>query len=854
MVDEKNKTFDSRNNCNAIIETASNTLLYGCKNTLIPNGVVAIDEVAFWGASFSEFVIPNSVRHIRGSAFNNCTNLTSIVLSENLETIEEYAFSSSPITSIFIPAKVSYIHPTAFNRNGLTSVKVDENNTTYDSRDGCNAIIDKSNDMLLFGCAISTIPRSVRGFGQYAFTGCDMPSIVIPNNIQIIESEAFYYCKNLTSIILPNNVRYLGGYAFGDCFGLESIVLSDSIDVIRSCTFLGCSKLTSVKLPEHLKSLESGAFLECRALTTVAIPNSVTSIGSSCFGRCDNLSSIIIPDSVKRIESWTFMECPNLSDITFGKNLESIADPFGDCLNLYSITSFAELPPKGRNLFKTSGIAHVRKGCKDAYANDANFKNFIIVEDADSVDYYPTVCSGDIAYVDGIKYKLSPETHTAEVVSGSIVRKDVVIPDSIIVEDVVYAVTALGEGAFYRRTVENIVIGDAVESIGHNAFNYSPSLTSVHMGKGVKSIGNNVFQLCKKLESVILPDSMESLGRQVFSYCEKLKSIQIPKGLTTINQETFYNCRRLKSVVIPDDVKTIGKGVFFGCDSLQKVVLPSGLTTIEEQLFYTCRFLTDVNIPEGVTAIKDGAFYHCNRLDVKIPDGVTTIGMSAFAGCALSSVTLPERVTSIGVTAFGSCKKLTSFFIPKNVKSIGRGAISGCSLMESIVVDKDNIHFDSRNNCNAIINKSTNDLIQGCKNTIIPDDVVSIASSAFSGTVDLDSIVIPASVTSIGANAFYNCPLVSVVCLAVDPPTLEKDSFFTYGTLHVVPGAKEAYETAKYWYNFTVVDDVETAIGWNSAEEPNEISGSVAYDFFGRPIDASYKGIAIKDGKKVLIR
>ena len=222
--------------------------------------------------------------------------------------------------------------------------------------------------------------------------------------------------------------------------------------------------------------------------------------------------------------------------------------------------------------------------------------------------------------------------------------------------------------------------------------------------------------------------------------------------------------------------------------------------------------------------------WYSNRSSIKsvvIEDGVTSIGEDAFAYCTnLTSVSLPNSVTSMGWCAFTDCTALTSFTISKSVTNIKGGAFLGCTGLTSIIVESGNTTYDSRNNCNAIIETATNTLIQGCKNTIIPYSVTSIGRNAFREYTNLTSIDIPYSVTSIGYGAFENCSgLTSITCETTEPPVCEGEYCF-YGVdksipVYVPEGKGKAYGDADGWSEFTNIKDGILASGTCGADGDN---------------------------------
>ena len=299
--------------------------------------------------------------------------------------------------------------------------------------------------------------------------------------------------------------------------------------------------------------------------------------------------------------------------------------------------------------------------------------------------------------------------------------------------------------------------------------------------------------------------SVTSIGDKAFYYCSGLTSITIPNSVTSIGDYAFFNCSGLKEVHISDlsawcnidfyksDSNPLyyAHNLYLNGELVTELVIPNGVTSIGDCAFYNCSGLTSVTIPNSVTSIGEDAFSGCSSLtSVTIPNSVTSIGWYAFSGCdGLTSITIPNSVTSIGNQAFSGCDGLTSITIPNSVTSIGYIAFWGCSGLTSVVVAEGNYVYDSRDNCNAIIETSTNTLITGCKNTVIPNSVTSIGA-AFWGCSGLTSITIPNSVTSIGRCAFYDCYGLTSVTIPNSVTSIGNYAFYDcYGLTSVTIGS-----------------------------------------------------------------
>ena len=245
IVDKDNPNYDSRDNCNAIIETPTNRLVLGCDNTIIPNSVTTIGARSFSGCNFASLNIPNGVN-----------------------TIILQAFSDAHITSLTISGSVTKIESLAFQGADVGSIVVEEGNPIYDSRDNCNAVIETASNSIIVGCKNTVFPSSVTSIGLGAFSGYDQSTITIPNHITTLEQEAFWGSE-LTSVIIGNGVKIIGDAAFGYCEKLASVTIPENVTTIGIISFLGCRELTSVTIGKNVISIGDGSFYDCEKLKDV---------------------------------------------------------------------------------------------------------------------------------------------------------------------------------------------------------------------------------------------------------------------------------------------------------------------------------------------------------------------------------------------------------------------------------------------------------------------------------------------------------------------------------------------------------------------------------------------------------
>ena len=413
------------------------------------------------------YTIPESVTDIDIHAFEDCHNLTSIIISENVTKIGWGAFENcTSLTDIIIPDSVTTISDYIFyGCSSLTSINVSESNLNYSSQNGILFNKDKTSLIAYPGNksgALYTIPNSVTYIYDYAFNACNsLTSISIPNSITKISGCAFYGCNNLTSINVSENHK---SYSSQD-----GVVFNKDKTKLILCPV---GKTTYV-IPSSVTSIENGAFA-CCSIASITIPNSVTNIGYLAFSDCKYLTSVIIPDSVTYIGGFAFNGCNNLDSVTIGKGITYGIDSYAfyGCENLSSIN------------------------VSDSNATLLSYEGVLFSKDKKMLYLYPRGKTGAYEIPDGVTSIGNQAFSDCGRISS------IIIPNSV---------TTINSYAFCNCSMLNsVTIGNKVTDIGYRAFEGCCNLVSVTIPNSVTNIGSEAFEKCEVLSDIYYSGTEEA--------------------------------------------------------------------------------------------------------------------------------------------------------------------------------------------------------------------------------------------------------------------------------------------------------------------------------------------------------
>ena len=309
--------------------------------------------------------------------------------------------------------------------------------------------------------------------------------------------------------------------------------------------------------------------------------------------------------------------------------------------------------------------------------------------------------------------------------------------------------------------------------------------------EGTRIICNGAFWHCSSLAEIVIPASVTSIGGLAFSGCGSLSNIVIPASVTSIGDRAFFRCGSLSDIVIPASVTSIGRTAFSGCGSLSSIVIPASVTSIGDGAFSGCGSLSSIVIPASVTSIGNRTFSGCGSLSsIVIPPSITSIGEGAFSGCGfLSSIVIPDSVTNIGNGAFNNCASLQYLSIPKSVICLNGNPFADWNgrlecLSPNFIYEDDVLFCKGRSKIISFRNKNI-------ESYVIPSSVTSIGDWAFYGCDSLSEVVIPSSVTSIGDRAFKDCGSLSSIVIPSSVTSIGDWAFYDCRSLSdiVIPSS-----------------------------------------------------------------
>ena len=433
----------------------------------IPEGVKTISDEAFAGCYWIfSLTVPEGVERIGSSAFSGCCNIMQITLPDSLKEIGGRAFVSVNIPDDFdFPPYLTLLGENAFYGTEWAAHKQET-----------EPFVLINNFLIAHGTEQTgavTIPDGVEYIGHLAFCQCEeITSVYIPDSVKSIGEGAFAGCTNLTSVRFPAGLERVESNAFYNCPKLAELDLPDTVKVIGEDAFFGCSSLTAVDLPDALEDIGAQAFSLCSSLTEVTFPDSLKNIGTAAFSQ-NGLLSVELPEGLESLGQNAFYENPQL-----------IA---------------ASIPET---------LAEIGAGVFDGTPWQAALE---------STD--PFVIINDILMR-----------------SGTAAKGDVVIPDGI---------TEIADYAFENCT----------------------ELRSVQFPESLTRIGESAFEKTG-LTELVIPPNVTEIGLGAFMFCENLTSITLPVDLRRIGTEAFYGCVNLETVIIPAEVEEIADNAFDSCSSL----------------------------------------------------------------------------------------------------------------------------------------------------------------------------------------------------------------------------------------------------------------------------------------------
>lgn len=575
------------------------------------------------------------------------------------------------------------------------------------------------------------------------------------------------------ALVIPDEIAgmpvvAIGNQAFMDVTTFTTLYIGKNVRSIGTDGFRRANVMTSVTFDPDcvITTLGESAFRGCAELTEFVMPNTVTSVGNMVLQANAKLASVTISDHLTTLSENFLCNCPLLTSISIPSSVTTIkTQAFWQCTGLTGMTVPASVTTLGNYVFKEcTSLEEVTIPSSVTYFGTDVFNG----------------CTGMVAA------NIDCPTIPVSFLNGKTSLQTVVIGPHV---------GTIGATAFRNCTgLSSVSIADGVTIIGDSAFNGCTALTSIAIPSTVTTMGTYIFQGCSHLASATFGSGINitSIPAGLFMDCQVLGNVTIPSGVTSIGQDAFRRCYGFTSISVPSGVTSIGGYAFDNCSNATSVSLPTGLTTIGEFAFRNDYKLTSFTIPSTVTTIGNYVFSYCSGLtSIEIPNSVTSLGTYVFNNCTnLQSVTFAAgcQITTLQDRMFRLCENLTSFEVPASVKTLGAGAFRESSLAtvtfeagSQLTTIGDNAFYPLENLTTITIPGSVKTLgaeaFRGCSSlaSVIFESgsqLTTISEKAFMLCSSLTSFTFPSTVKTIGDKAFQECTsLASVTFEAGCSPT-----------------------------------------------------------------------------------
>ena len=766
-------------------------------------------------SNLTSVVIPNSVVAVSSDAFRNCSALTSMTVgwATPLAITSFSSLNASQIT-LHVPTGTKTLYAAATGWKDFGTIVDDgapSEKQTWFLTSTMTATLDNAGVLTIATTESSEAMPDYYDLGAnvskneipiWIWANLKVLSVVVENGVTSIGNNSFFECSNLTSITLPNSLKTIGIGAFNHAVGLTSVTLPNSLKTIGDGAFQMCSNLISVSIPDNsVTTIGNFAFSTCTKLASITIPNSVVSIGNNAFTGCV-FPSLTIPNSVKSIGLMAFGSC-GFSSIAIPNSIESIGDyAFSYCTALKDVTvgwaTPLSVPATTFSSVNTSDVTlHVPEGTKTLYQAADVWKDFGTFDDG-------TI---SIVHTWNLTPTISATLDNKGVLTISDSEKSEAMPEYY--DNIWGGIPDYG-GAYppwynVRSDIHSIIISDKITTIGQGrAFQDCPNLTSVVIPNSVVAVSSDAFQNCSALTSMTV-GWVTPLAITSFS---SLNASQITLHVPTGTKTLYAAAAGWKDFgTIVDDGAPSEKQTWFLTSTMTATLDNEGVLTIATTK-------SSEAMPDYIDVQTGNAGYRYSPVwywvpsrfhSVVIKNGVSSIGNNAFQYCSnITSLSFdPNSVTTIGYQSFVMCTGLTSITLPNSLKSIGGGgSFYMCTNLVSVSIPDNSATFIG------------NSAFTNCKNLTsitIPNSVDTIGNSAFSGCTNLTSITIPNSVKSIETNAFGACGLTSITI----PNSVKSIGAIAFGgcsfTSLTIPNSIESIGDNAF-SNCTALKDV--TVGW----------------------------------------